>query len=160
MKTIEEIISQEPIFMNDWSDKFGVIADFEDVYITKDEYEAQECPVGNYTYWIEKKEIMKKALKKHKDNSILFASYGCANYSGDAWVLFENDGKLYEVNGGHCSCYGLEGQWNPEEVLLQELENRLLNGTFGEDDYAENVFKQELCKFLGVEFRKNKKEYW
>lgn len=102
---------------------------------------------------------MKKAIEKHKNNNILFASYGNANYSGDAWVLFENEGKLYEVNGGHCSCYGLENQWEPEEVALEELKNRLVNGTFGEDNYAENNFKEELCKFLGVEFKRNSKRY-
>lgn len=71
-------------------------------------------------------------------------------------MLFEKDGKLYEVNGGHCSCYGLEGQWNPDDVMLEELENRLLNGTFGEDDWSDNNFKEELCKFLGIDFRRNR----
>lgn len=160
MKNINEILNQEPVYLNDWSDRFGVIADFEEVYMTKEEFEALEPPYSNNEYWVEKKEAMKKALDKHKNTNILFASYGCANYSGDAWVLFEQDGSLYEVNGGHCSCYGLEGQWNPEEVILKELENRLLNGTFGEDDYAENVFKEKLCNFLGVEFKKNKESYW
>lgn len=51
---------------------------------------------------------------------VLFASYNeCGGYDGDAWVLFEKDGQLYEVHGGHCSCYGLEGQWVPEAVVLK-----------------------------------------
>ena len=74
-------------------------------------------------------------------------------------ILLEKDGKLYEVNGSHCSCYGLEEQWKPEEVMLSELENRLLNGTFGEDDYSGNEFKKELCEFLGVEFKLNQIYY-
>lgn len=160
MKTLEEIINQQPIFINDWKDSFGVIADFEDVYMDKTEYESTDDNHRNNTYWIEKKRQMDIALEKHKNNNILFASYGCANYSGDAWVLLEKEGVLYEVNGGHCSCYGLEGQWNPEEVVLKELENRLVNGEFGEDDYSDNTFKEELCGFLGVEFKKNKKSYY
>jgi hypothetical protein len=32
---------------------------------------------------------------------ILLASYSYENYSGDAFVLFRKEGKLYEVNGGH-----------------------------------------------------------
>jgi hypothetical protein len=32
---------------------------------------------------------------------ILLASYTCENYDGSAFVLFERDGKLYEVNGNH-----------------------------------------------------------
>lgn len=46
--------------------------------------------------------------------------------------------------------HGLEDQWEPEEVTLNVLEHRLLNGTFGEPD-----FKEELCDFLGVEFKLN-----
>lgn len=41
---------------------------------------------------------------------VLFAVYEDENYEGSAFVLFKGtDRKLYEVNGGHCSCYGLEG---------------------------------------------------
>lgn len=162
MKTFEEIIRQEPKYINDWkeSGRIGLIGDFEDIYIDQKEYEAEESPYSNVSYWLEKKELMKNALEKWKNINILFASYGQANYSGDAQVLFEQNGKLYEVNGGHCSCYGLEGQWNPEEVDLKELEHRLINGTFGEDDYSDNNFKEELCNFLGVEFKYNTKKYY
>ena len=37
------------------------------------------------------------------------------DYEGDAWVVFRNGGKYYTVEGSHCSCYGFEGQWSPEE---------------------------------------------
>lgn len=157
MKNFDEIVKQKPVFINDWSHKNDVIGDFEDIYMTNEEYEATESPYGNVSYWLEKKAKMTDAIERYKEINILFASYGQANYSGDAWVLFEKDGKLFEVNGGHCSCYGLEGQWDEkEEVLLEELENRLLKGSFGEDDWSDNNFKQELCSFLGVEFRKNR----
>src|SRR5690625_4483265 len=141
--------------MNDWSHKNDVIGDFEGIYMTNEEYEATEPPYSNVIFWNENKGKMRQAIERYKNINILFASYGQANYSGDAWVLFERDGKLFEVGGGHCSCYGLEGQWEEEEVLLKELENRLLNGSFGEDGWSDNNFKQELCEFLGVEFRKN-----
>ena len=59
-----------------------------------------------------------------KDEEILFAWYGYGSYSGDAEVLFQRDGKLYEVSGGHCSCYGLEGQWEPAEVAWEQLAMR------------------------------------
>lgn len=155
MKKLEEIIKQEPVFLNIWTHKVDVIGDFEDIYLTYEDYIAKESPYGNKDYWLEQKSLMDKAIEKYKDVNILFASYGCDNYEGDAWVLFEQDGNLYEVNGWHCSCYGLEGQWEPELVSLKELEHRLLNGDFGEDDWSGNNFKQELCKFLDVEFVKN-----
>lgn len=62
---------------------------------------------------------MQQKLKGWEGINILFASYGEDNYSGNAFVLFEKDGKLYEVNGSHCSCYGLEGQFEPEETTLE-----------------------------------------
>ena len=58
------------------------------------------------------------------DAAILFASYGGAAYEGDALVIFEQDGQLYEVHGGHCSCYGLEGQWTPEQTSWAALAMR------------------------------------
>lgn len=51
-----------------------------------------------------------------REDKILLASYDNEDYEGSAYVLFERDGKLWEVTGGHCSCNGLEGQWDPEET--------------------------------------------
>jgi hypothetical protein len=152
MKTIQEITNQEPVYLLGWKHKVDVIGDFEDIYLTYDEYISEECPYNNQSYWLEQKQMMDQAVEQYQGINILFASYGYKNYSGDAWVLFEQNGKLFEVNGSHCSCYGLEGQWEPEEVSLKELEHRLIEGTMGEDDWSGNEFKKELCDFLGVKY--------
>lgn len=89
--------------------------------------------------------------------NILFASYGYQNYSGDAFVLFEKEGDLFEVNGSHCSCYGLEGQWEPTPVSIEELEYRLGNGHLGQDDWCGNHFADELKVFLN-EFKQKASE--
>ena len=90
MKTLEEILKQRPVYLNDWSEgkKIQLISDFEEIYMSKSEYEAKEPPYPNIESWKKKKIEMKEALKKYADKKILFASYGYANYSGDAWVLF------------------------------------------------------------------------
>jgi hypothetical protein len=44
-------------------------------------------------------------------------------------VLFQRDGKLYEVSAGHCSCYGLEGRWEPDEVTWDQLAMRFNDKT-------------------------------
>jgi len=62
---------------------------------------------------------------------ILFAWYDCPPYEGHAFVLFRKDGKLYEVNGSHCSCFGLEGQWEPEEVTVESIKLRCKEGRVG-----------------------------
>lgn len=64
------------------------------------------------------------------DYNIIVAGYFYESYEGDAYVLAEKNGQLFEVSGGHCSCYGLEGQWNPSEVNAAYLRNRAENGSF------------------------------
>ena len=88
---------------------------------------------------------------------ILLASYGYENYEGSAFVLFRRDGKLYEVNGCHCSCYGLseqgysgdtETQWQPEETTLESLRHRLEEGSLGKESYWGNEYADELRTVL------------
>jgi len=88
---------------------------------------------------------------------ILLASYGYENYEGSAFVLFRRDGKLYEVNGAHCSCYGLseqsscgvtETQWQPEETTLESLRHRLEKGNLGKGSYSGNEYADELRTVL------------
>ncbi len=123
MKTLEEILKQEPVYLHNWGSKFDVLASFTGFYM----YEG-----------------------KYKDVNILFASYSESNYSGDAFVLLEKSGKLYEVNGSHCSCYGLEDQWELEETSLSALKFRLEKGTLGVDTYCGNEFAAELKDFIGI----------
>lgn len=46
---------------------------------------------------------------------VIYAGYDIDGYEGSALVIYRQGGKVFEVTGGHCSCYGLEGQWEPEE---------------------------------------------
>jgi len=80
--------------------------------------------------------------------NMLLASYGTPGCEGDAFVLFERDGKLFEVSGSHCSCYGLKGQWEPEETTIESLRHRLDHGNLGNEKYSENPFAAELRGIL------------
>lgn len=87
--------------------------------------------------------------KLDDDIEILLAWYGYGDYEGDAFVLFRKDGKLYEVNGGHCSCNGLEGQWDPEETSIEALRFQLDKGTRFSDYYdGYQQAKEELTAVL------------
>jgi hypothetical protein len=59
---------------------------------------------------------------------ILLAAYEYEDYDGHAVVIFKKDNQLWSVYGSHCSCYGLEGQWDPEEASISQLEHILKEG--------------------------------
>ena len=85
------------------------------------------------------------------DRNILIASYYDENYEGDAYVLFKRGKKLYEVRGGHCSCFGLEDQWVPEETTWEFLGSEKVYIPSGISSYEEatNYFKKLIQENLG-----------
>lgn len=90
-----------------------------------------------------------KVLDDVTNGKILFAWYGDGDYCGQAFVLFERGGQLYEVNAGHCSCYGLEGQWDPEKTSVEALHHRLDKGQLGQCEfYTDGVFNVELKEII------------
>lgn len=117
------------MFLGDWANSTAneILMDFVD-YPKKDNYVASD------------------------DIEILLAYYLYEDYSGRAFVLFKQNGKLYEVNGSHCSCYGLEGQWDPEETTVEALQHRLAAGYFGTEysgyDKYTNTFGNQLKQIL------------
>ena len=59
-------------------------------------------------------------------------SWGCD--SSSFFLLKDKDGKLYEVHGSHCSCYGFEGQFDLEETTIEALKFRI------NESYNHSVF--------------------
>lgn len=60
-------------------------------------------------------------MKEPEPEQVLLAQYSYEDYSGSAEVLYRNGDKYFYVSGSHCSCYGLEGQWEPEEYDVETL---------------------------------------
>ena len=67
----------------------------------------------------------------YRDAELIYASYDIDGYEGEAFVLFWMDNKLYEAHGSHCSCYGLEDQWDPE---IAELDAILMRSDIDDSD--------------------------
>lgn len=80
--------------------------------------------------------------------TILCACYCDEDWSGSAFVLFERDGILYEANGSHCSCYGLEDQWEPEETTWLELYHRCTKGRLGIHGSESESFNAQLLDLI------------
>lgn len=73
---------------------------------------------------------------------ILLAWYGDGSYSGSSYVLYRLDSKLYENWGSHCSCYGLEGQWEPQETSIAALKTHTFSDWYdGEKEAYEGLQK-------------------
>ena len=71
---------------------------------------------------------IKKVADILAEYSILLAyesvgSWGCD--SSSYFLLQHNtSGKLFEIHGGHCSCYGFEGQFDLEETSIEAIKAR------------------------------------
>lgn len=82
-------------------------------------------------------------MKEFDGARVLMAAYH-SDYEGTAFVLFERGEKMYEVHGSHCSCYGLEDQWEPSEVTIEELLFRLEKGECYYFFYEERELMTEI----------------
>ena len=114
------------VYLHDWSDFDGMVESFRD-------YGADVAEHARLFEGVE----------------VLLASYSYEDYSGLAFVLFRKGGELFEVNGSHCSCYGLEDQWEPEQTTVAALRYRLDQGQLGNGHYdGSGTFADELRAVL------------
>ena len=56
---------------------------------------------------------------------IAYESVGSWGCDSSSWFLLKEKatGKLFETYGSHCSCYGFEGQFEPEETTVEYLQS-------------------------------------
>ncbi len=70
-----------------------------------------------------------KEYEIHEDEmygiEILAACYFQASYEGSSAVLYKKHDQLYLVHAGHCSCYGLGGQFEGKPFTEEELKTHL-----------------------------------
>jgi hypothetical protein len=62
-------------------------------------------------------------VKDIPEPDLVFAAYETPPYEGRAYVVFKDDAGWHYVYGGHCSCYGLEGNGTSKASILK-LKNR------------------------------------
>lgn len=72
-------------------------------------------------------------------------SWGC---DSSAFFLFKRDNKFFEVHASHCSCYGFEGQWEPEETTLEYLKSEKFSFGTGDSDTEHGVHLAAVKEFL------------
>lgn len=95
--------------------------------ILNGEFLPREEQVSEYRQYFDSRydyEARKDIEVEMPSNLIIFWSrYTYENYSGDGEVWgFNTDNEMFfNVSGSHCSCYGLEGQWDEEYYTYDEM---------------------------------------
>lgn len=80
----------------------------------------------------------------------VFALYDTMSYEGDALVIIRRPGELFDVvEANHCSCDGLEYQFNPTEGMPLEAVRAMLNS---KDDFMDSgAFRALALRWVGGE---------
>lgn len=95
---------------------------------------------------IKEYDLKDSEVMKLNNYTILYAYYSYESYEGESFVLLEEKEtkKLFEVNGSHCSCFGLEGQWILEETTIEALMKR--DSDFFNEEVKSFLLKNKLDK--------------
>jgi hypothetical protein len=108
---------------------------------------------ANYEYNCDAREYVYEDIP-HIHLKILYADYNQEGYEGDAYVLGYNKStkQFFEVHGSHCSCYGLEGQWEEEYyadyATFVAAKEKVFAGDRSWSQYAAN--SDSLKEFLEI----------
>ena len=106
------------------------------------------------TYDYDKREYDYPEFPKHI--VILYEHYQYEDYSGYGHVIGYDKEKdsFFEIYGSHCSCYGLEGQWEPEYTTIEEMlahtAKRIESAKERDWHYSEDGELEQLKAFLEI----------
>lgn len=85
-------------------------------------------------------------------DQVIFAEYNTPAYEGYANVIYRNGDRFYWAYGSHCSCYGLEGQWDPEEYDARSMIDVMRRGNHWRlDDRGAEIQEQIIAAVQAYE---------
>lgn len=81
---------------------------------------------------------------------IAYESVGSWGCDSSSWFLLKEKttGKLFETHGSHCSYYGFEGQFEPEETTVEYLQSDKFYFCCGGYDVNSNENESSVKKYL------------
>jgi hypothetical protein len=89
-----------------------------------------------------------------EDHTVLIAYVSVGMYGCDsgAYFLLQNTttGQFQEISGSHCSCYGFEGQFDPQDATVEFLKSPKFYLPYGgyDDNVEEN--KEAVREFIAT----------
>ena len=104
------------------------------------------------------KEDVCKEFNYNFDGEVIHADYDYEDYSGSAHVLFVRDEKVFYVEGGHCSCHGLEDQWSEEELSLAMILHLVREGKHS--FWRQGTVVAEALALWEQDGRKSSRDEW
>lgn len=84
------------------------------------------------------------------DVVVAYESVGGFGCDSASWFLLRNKstGGYFEFSGGHCSCYGFEGQFDLDPVGLDYLQGDKFGFSAGGYNYEETENQKAVKNFL------------
>ena len=81
---------------------------------------------------------------------IAYESVGSWGCDSSSWFLLRDkaSGALFENHGSHCSCYGFEGQWEPEPTTIEYLKSDRFSFSTGGYDNNEESNKERAKAWI------------
>lgn len=106
-----------------------------ELLVLEDLKDMSEEEVRNHI--VEDYEVEHKELDQY-DILIAYESVGSFGCDSESFFLLKNKetGQLFENHASHCSCYGFEYQFEPEETTVAYLQSEhfgFCNGLYDED---------------------------
>jgi len=93
-----------------------------------------------------------KVAKYLEDYNIVIAYESVGSWGCDSASYFllqhKETGEFQEFSGSHCSCYGFEGQFDPQEATLEYLKSDKFNFWCGGYDDNETENQKAVKDFL------------
>lgn len=93
------------------------------------------------------RDVQREFGMNEPEPDVLFAAYEYESYSGEALVVFRRGGELWTVHGSHCSCYGLEEQWSPDQATPQQLRHMV---SASHDEWFDALITRYKAELLEV----------
>lgn len=90
-------------------------------------------------------------MSEPEPDEVLYARYLLEWYEGESSVIYRNGDQFYWNRAYHCSCYGLEGQWEPESYSAELFLAAYERGRWSEDQVPGSVV-QRVREFLEIAY--------
>ncbi len=96
---------------------------------------------GNFAEWkdVVREFSIRDPNEQKEPDEVYYACYETPSYEGYAHVFFRRGRTYFWASGSHCSCHGLEDQWEPVSYEDKQLFIDCLKRHYSSKDWEEKV---------------------